>query len=46
MIWLVVLLLLFVTMKEMSRVIGRDQLKHIFFGHRPSIKKIRSRKAA
>src|SRR5215471_12948464 len=34
MIWVVVLLLVFVTMKEISRVIGRDQMKHMFLGHR------------
>jgi len=34
MIWVIVLLLVFVTMQEISRVIGRDQLKHMFLGHR------------
>jgi hypothetical protein len=46
MIWLVVLLLVFVTIKEMSRVIGRDQLKHMFLGHRRTTVEIRSRDAA
>ena len=31
-IWLAVLLLMFVTMKEMARIIGKDQLKYMFLG--------------
>ena len=46
MIWLVVLLLVFVTMKEISRVIGEDELKHIFFGRRHKTMEVRSRDAA
>lgn len=34
MIWVVVLLLVFVTMQELIRVLGRDQLKYMFLGHR------------
>src|SRR5215472_11265285 len=34
MIWIVVLLLVFVTVKEISRVIGKDQLKAMFLGRR------------
>jgi hypothetical protein len=34
MIWLVVLLLVFVTMKEISQVIGKDQFKYMFLGRR------------
>ena len=46
-IWVAVLLIMFVTMKELSRVIGRDQLKHMFLGHRRNrIMEIRSRDAA
>jgi hypothetical protein len=33
-IWLAVLLVAFVTMQEQSRVIGKDQLKRMFFGQR------------
>jgi len=33
-IWLAVLLLVFVTMRELSRVIGNDQMKYIFLGDR------------
>jgi hypothetical protein len=33
-IWLVVLMLVFVTMKEISRVIGTEQLKSMFLGQR------------
>jgi len=33
-IWLAVLLLVFVTMQELSRVIGKDQMKYIFLGDR------------
>jgi hypothetical protein len=46
MIWMVVLLLMFVTMKELSRVIGKGQLKHIFLGHKRTTMEIRSRDAA
>jgi hypothetical protein len=31
-IWLVMLLVVFVTMQELSRVIGKEQLRFIFFG--------------
>lgn len=34
MIWIVVLLLVFVTMREISRVLGKSQLRCMFFGHR------------
>jgi hypothetical protein len=33
-IWLAMLLVVYVTMQELARVIGRDQLKEIFFGGR------------
>jgi hypothetical protein len=33
-IWLVVLMLIFVTVKETSRVIGKDHLKQLYFGRR------------
>ena len=33
-IWLAMLLVVYVTMKELARVIGRDQLKEMFFGGR------------
>ena len=46
MIWVVVLLLVFVTIKEISRVIGKDQLKHIFLGQRHRTMEVRSRDAA
>ena len=46
MIWMVVLLLVFVTMKEISRVIGKDQLKRIFLGPSQTTIKVRSRDAA
>jgi hypothetical protein len=46
MIWTVVLLLVFVTMKELSRVIGEDQFKQIFLGHRRTTTEIRARDAA
>ena len=44
---LAMLLLGFVTMQELSRVIGKDQLKHMFFGqkHKPTAE-IGSRDAA
>ena len=45
-IWTVVLLLVFVTMKELSRVIGEDQFKQIFSGHRRTTTEIRARDAA
>jgi hypothetical protein len=32
-IWLVMLLVMFVTMQELSRVIGKDEFKRIFLGH-------------
>jgi hypothetical protein len=46
-IWLAMLLAAFVTMQELSRVIGREQLKQIFFGsrNRPSVTR-GSRRAA
>jgi cell shape-determining protein MreD len=34
MIWTVVLLLMFVRMREMSRVLGKGQLKRMILGHR------------
>jgi hypothetical protein len=47
MIWVVVLMLIFVTAKEMSRVIGKDQLKSMFFGRRDTpATEIRTRDAA
>jgi hypothetical protein len=33
-IWLAMLMAVFVTLKELSRVIGKDQLKYMFFGRR------------
>ena len=33
-IWLSVLMVGFVTVQELGRVIGKDKLKHMFFGHR------------
>jgi hypothetical protein len=33
-IWVAMLMAVFVTLKELSRVIGKDQLKYLFFGHR------------
>lgn len=33
MIWIVVLLAVFVTMQELSRVLGKARLKHMFLGH-------------
>ena len=46
-IWVVVLMLIFVTVKEMSRVIGKDQLKSMFFGRRAKrITELRSRDGA
>ena len=47
MIWVVVLLLVFVTMKEISRVIGKDQLKSMFLGRRRKLTtEVRHRDAA
>jgi len=31
-IWVAMLMAVFVTIKELSRVIGKDQLKYMFFG--------------
>jgi hypothetical protein len=31
-IWLALLMAVFVTLKELSRVLGEDQLKHAFLG--------------
>ena len=45
MIWTVVLLLVFVTMQEMSRVLGKGQLKCMFLGPRRT-PEVRPRKAA
>ena len=46
-IWVVVLMLIFVTVKETSRVIGKDQLKHLYFGRRDTpATEIRRRDAA
>jgi hypothetical protein len=36
-IWLAMLMAVFVTLKELSRVIGKDQLKYMFFGHRDKV---------
>jgi uncharacterized membrane protein len=33
-IWLAVLLVVFVTAQEVSRVIGKEQLKSMFFGNK------------
>jgi len=33
-IWLAVLMVIFVMMRELNRVVGEDKLKHMFFGHR------------
>jgi hypothetical protein len=33
-IWVAMLMAVFVTLKELSRVIGKDQLKYMFFGRR------------
>lgn len=33
-IWLAVLLAVFVTIQELGRVVGKEQLSHIFFGHK------------
>ena len=46
MIWMVVLLLVFVTMQEIGRVIGKDQLKRIFLGPSHTTMEVRSRDAA
>lgn len=34
-IWFAMLLVAFVTMQELSRVVGKAQMKHMFFGERP-----------
>lgn len=36
-IWLAMLMAVFVTLMELSRVIGKDQLKHMFFGQRAKL---------
>jgi hypothetical protein len=36
-IWLATLMVGFVTMQELSRAIGKDQLKRLFFGHRKPV---------
>jgi cell shape-determining protein MreD len=47
MIWVVVLLLVFVTTQEIDRVLGKDQLKSMFLGNRRTpAAEVRSRKAA
>ena len=47
MIWVVVLMLIFVTAKETSRVIGKEQLKRMVFGRRDRpVAEIRPRDAA
>lgn len=33
-IWVAMLMAVFVTLRELSRVIGKDQFKHMFLGHR------------
>ncbi len=45
-VWLAVLMVGFVTMQELSRVIGKDQLKDMFFGHRKPAIEGRFRDAA
>jgi len=46
-IWVVVLMLIFVTVKETSRVIGKEQLKRMVFGRRDRpVAEIRPRDAA
>ena len=45
-IWVMVLMLIFVTVKEMSRLVGKDQLKSMFFGRRDTPAQIRQRDAA
>jgi hypothetical protein len=46
-IWVAMLMAVFVTLKELSRVIGKDQLKYMFFGHRAKlVTQGRSRDAA
>jgi hypothetical protein len=46
-IWVAMLMAVFVTLKELSRVIGKDQLKSMFFGHRAKlVTQGRSRDAA
>ena len=47
MIWVVVLLLMFVTMHELRRVLGKGQLKYMFLGHRRTpAEEVHPRKAA
>ena len=47
MIWLAMLLVVFVTLKELSRVIGNDRLRYLFFGRRGRlVTEERSRDAA
>ena len=45
-IWVAMLLAGFVTLQELSRVIGKEQLKHMFLGHRGRPAEVRSRNAA
>ena len=46
-IWLAMLMAVFVTLQELSRVIGKDQLKYMFFGRRGKlVTQSRSRDAA
>ena len=46
-IWVAMLMAVFVTLKELSRVLGKDQLKYMFFGHRGKlVMQSRSRDAA
>jgi hypothetical protein len=46
-IWLAVLLVVFVTTQELGRMIGKDQLKHMFFRQRGKpLTETRSRRAA
>jgi len=46
-IWLAMLMAVFVTLQELSRVIGKDQLKYMFFGRRGKlVTQGRSRDAA
>jgi len=46
-IWVAMLLAAFVTLQELSRVLGKDELKHMFLGHRRTpAAQLRSRDAA
>src|SRR5215831_11083482 len=45
-IWVTVLMLIFVTVKETSRVVGKESLKSMFFGRRDTPAQIHQRDAA